>query len=80
MAKEDDGVCSICHESNDVLESALQGKMLGNVLLILKPIQCKFCEERFADTITFDQHQEEFHSDKVSLSFENYNSRQNDCF
>ena len=62
-----DGVCSFCHDSCSILESAVQGKLLTDVVKVLKPMQCPQCTESFADKTMVDRHVKDNHeSNSVS--------------
>ena len=61
LKDRDDGVCSMCHESGYVLESAIVGKMSENIVKALKPIECSICKERFSDVSVLNHH-EKIHS------------------
>ena len=53
--------CLFCKSCDEIIKSAQDCQLHESVLNILKPLSCPSCENRFADTFSYDTHVKTVH-------------------
>ena len=57
-----DETCTVCVDSQDVVNCAMQGSLTDKVTKILKPVECIRCSTRFADHSSLETHVNTIHN------------------
>ncbi|XP_057304024.1 uncharacterized protein LOC130641267 [Hydractinia symbiolongicarpus] len=65
---ESETLCSVCISSLPLLVCVNQKCLTQELVLILKPIQCSSCSERFSDINMCNQHQTTHHQKQTATN------------
>ena len=60
-------LCETCIDAIPLMECVQSGQLSDEILMLLKPIACRECNERFTDFLASDKHIQNVHRKKVNL-------------